>query len=182
MNRTQFFRLLPLLLALLLAILLASGLLIPATRKEQAAAPVVGTPLPSFSLPLLSDSSLLFLPALWKEQTAVINIFASWCEPCRVEHPLLSQLAARGTKIYGVAWRDTEANIKQYLSRLGDPYQAVGLDAFGRTTLIFGIAGVPETYVLDAKGIVRWKHAGPLTPDVVSGQLLPLLQKLSAPR
>ena len=133
---------------------------------------------PSFDLPALSGNGRLARDEL-KGKPVVINFFASWCVPCRQEHPLLMHLAHEGAiRLYGIAYKDKPEDSQRLLSQLGDPYKVVGVDRDGRTGLDFGVYGVPETYVLDASGHIRKKFVGPLTEATVNNELLPLLRQL----
>ena len=109
----------------------------------------------------------------------LINFFASWCVPCRVEHPLLMRLSEREhVPLYGIAYKDRAEDAAKLLAQLGDPYRRIGLDPDGRTGLDFGVYGVPETYVIDADGHIRKRFVGPLTAQQVEQELLPLLKSL----
>jgi cytochrome c biogenesis protein CcmG/thiol:disulfide interchange protein DsbE len=133
---------------------------------------------PAFDLPALSGNGTLARDAL-KGQPAVVNFFASWCVPCRVEHPLLMRLAAQGKiRLYGIAYKDKPEDSARFLAQMGDPYKAIGIDRDGRTGLDFGVYGVPETYVLDADGHIRKRFVGPLTEAAVNKELLPMLRQL----
>ena len=117
-----------------------------------------------------------------KGQPSVVNIFASWCAPCRLEHPLLLRLARQdGVRVFGIAYKDKPEDSARFLAELGNPFRAVGVDREGRTGLDFGVYGVPETYVLDRDGRIRARYVGALTPAKIERDLLPLLQKLNAP-
>jgi cytochrome c biogenesis protein CcmG/thiol:disulfide interchange protein DsbE len=117
-----------------------------------------------------------------KGEPVLINFFASWCLPCRVEHPLLMRLTEHDhVKVYGIDYKDKPEDATKLLAQLGDPYQAVGLDRDGRVGLDFGVYGVPETYVLDKTGHIRKRYVGPLTAQQVEGELLPLLKELGRP-
>lgn len=105
----------------------------------------------------------------------VINLFASWCTPCRAEHAVLTALQARGVAIVGVAYKDRPEQTRAFLDQLGDPFVAVGLDPNGRYGLELGMAGVPETFVIGADGRIRAVHRGPLTPEIVEREILPAL-------
>jgi len=133
---------------------------------------------PPFDLATLQGSGTVSLDAL-KGHPVVINFFASWCVPCRIEHPLLMRLAQQDhVPLYGIAYKDPAADASRLLGRLGDPYRGVGLDLDGRVGLDFGVYGVPETYVIDATGHIRKRFVGPLTEAVVDHELLPLLRQL----
>jgi cytochrome c biogenesis protein CcmG, thiol:disulfide interchange protein DsbE len=109
----------------------------------------------------------------------LINFFASWCVPCRVEHPLLMRLAERDhVPVYGIDYKDQPEDAAKLLAQFGDPYRGIGLDRDGRVGLDFGVYGVPETYVLDSSGHIRKRFVGPLTAQQVEKELLPLLKSL----
>jgi cytochrome c biogenesis protein CcmG/thiol:disulfide interchange protein DsbE len=112
----------------------------------------------------------------------LINFFASWCVPCRIEHPLLMRLAQDNhVPVYGIDYKDRPEDATKLLAQFGDPYRAVGMDRDGRVGLDFGVYGVPETYVLDSTGHIRKRFVGPLTAQQVDGELLPLLKELARP-
>jgi cytochrome c biogenesis protein CcmG/thiol:disulfide interchange protein DsbE len=112
----------------------------------------------------------------------LINFFASWCVPCRVEHPLLMRLAEHDhVPLYGIDYKDQPADATKLLAQFGDPYKAIGMDSDGRVGLDFGVYGVPETYVLDSAGHIRKRFVGPLTARQVDKELLPLLKELGRP-
>ncbi len=137
-------------------------------------------PAPSFDLAGLGTDKRLSLEGL-KGKPAVINFFASWCVPCRIEHPVLMRLAKENrVALYGISYKDKPEASSNLLATYGDPYRQVGLDQDGRTGLNFGVYGVPETYVLDANGIIRKRFVGPLSAEAVDRDLLPLLKKLGA--
>jgi cytochrome c biogenesis protein CcmG/thiol:disulfide interchange protein DsbE len=111
----------------------------------------------------------------------LINFFASWCVPCRIEHPLLMRLAEHDhVKLYGIDYKDQPADATKLLAQFGDPYRGIGLDTDGRVGLDFGVYGVPETYVLDGSGHIRKRFVGPLTEQQVEKELLPLLKSLGS--
>jgi cytochrome c biogenesis protein CcmG/thiol:disulfide interchange protein DsbE len=110
-----------------------------------------------------------------------VNFFASWCVPCRVEHPILMRLAAEEhVALYGIDYKDRPEDARRILAQLGDPYRAIGLDPDGITGINFGVYGVPETYVIDKTGQIRKRFVGPLTGEALQQELLPLLKKLNA--
>ncbi len=140
---------------------------------------MIDKPAPDFTLAGLSGGGGLKLDAL-KGQVVLINFFASWCEPCRDEHPVLMQVTKNPQiALYGIAYKDKPADTAQFLQLLGDPYRSIGLDESGRTGIDFGVYGVPETYVIDKEGRIRLRHVGPLTAADIDQQILPLLQKLA---
>ncbi len=133
---------------------------------------------PAFDLPLLAGSGRLTRDALVGQPT-LVNFFASWCAPCRIEHPVLMRLAERRTvRVVGIAYKDKPDDSARFLAQLGNPFQTVGLDQEGRTALDFGVYGVPETYVLDRAGRIRLRFVGPLTPEILQRDILPLLKRL----
>ena len=105
----------------------------------------------------------------------LVNFWASWCGPCRVEHPFLTELTAAGVTVVGVNYKDPPEQALGFLAELGDPYAAIGADPSGRTGLDWGIYGVPETFVVDGDGAILLRHPGPLTPDVIARRITPLL-------
>ncbi len=136
---------------------------------------------PAFDLPTLGGPGTLARDALLGQPT-VVNFFASWCVPCRIEHPLLMHLATQGKiRLYGIAYKDKPEDSARFLTQFGDPYKAIGMDRDGRTGLDFGVYGVPETYVLDAAGHIRKRFVGPLSEAAVNKELLPLLRQLGSP-
>ncbi len=129
--------------------------------------PLVGRPAPAFAIDGLATRDL--------KGPALVNIFASWCVPCRAEHPLLTHMAEEGVAIFGIAYKDKPEAANAFLAELGNPYRKVGFDEDGQAGLEWGVTGVPETFALDATGVVVFKHTGPLTPDAVRRELLPTL-------
>lgn len=115
-------------------------------------------------------------------RVTLVNFWASWCGPCRVEHPFLSDLATAGVPIVGVNYKDAPDKALGFLDELGDPYDATGADATGRIGLDWGIYGVPETFVVGGDGTILLRHPGPLTPEVIANRIAPLLAGPSVPR
>jgi cytochrome c biogenesis protein CcmG, thiol:disulfide interchange protein DsbE len=138
---------------------------------------LIDKPAPEFDLASLSGGPNVARDAL-KGQTVVVNFFASWCVPCRVEQPILMRLARQEhVPLYGIAYKDKPADAERVLNLLGDPYRAVGLDPDGITGIDFGVYGVPETYVIDKDGRIRKRFVGPLSAEQVNNELLPLLRQ-----
>jgi cytochrome c biogenesis protein CcmG/thiol:disulfide interchange protein DsbE len=136
---------------------------------------------PRFALAGLDDGAGLSRDAV-KGGPVLINFFASWCVPCRLEHPLLMRLSEQDhVPLYGIDYKDQPEAAKKLLKQFGDPYRAIGLDSDGRVGLDFGVYGVPETYVLDRTGHIRKRFVGPLTAQQVDKELLPLLKELGRP-
>jgi cytochrome c biogenesis protein CcmG/thiol:disulfide interchange protein DsbE len=139
---------------------------------------LIDKPAPAFDLPGLGTRQGLAAADL-EGAVTVVNFFASWCAPCRVEHPLLMRLAREGRiTLYGVAYKDRPEDSERFLAQLGDPYERIGVDRDGRVAIDFGVYGVPETYVLDKAGKIRYRHVGPLTPEAWRTEVAPLVQKL----
>jgi cytochrome c biogenesis protein CcmG/thiol:disulfide interchange protein DsbE len=174
MRRALF--ILPLLSFLLLGGYFALSLR-PDYNPQELPSALIGKEAPPFQLTGLNGDGIN-RDAL-KGQPAVINFFASWCVPCRVEHPLLMRLAEQEhVPLYGIDYKDQPEAARRLLSELGDPYRAIGVDRDGRVGLDFGVYGVPKTYVLDDSGHVRKRFVGPLTATQVNRELLPLLKVL----
>ena len=140
---------------------------------------LIDKPAPTFSLASLNGGDNVSSDGL-KGQVIVVNFFASWCVPCRVEHPILMRLAEKEKiAIYGIAYKDKPEDSKKILEQLGDPYRRIAVDRDGRIGFDYGVYGVPETSVIDKTGHIRKRFVGPLTADVVTRELLPLVQELN---
>ena len=169
--------LLPILLFVALASYFAVALR-PGHDPHVLPSAMLDKPMPAFDLPTLTGEGRL-TPQAILGKPALLNVFASWCAPCRVEHPLLMRLARKeGIPIYGIAHKDKTADSIRFLQQLGDPYTAIGVDAEGRVSLDFGVYGVPETYVLDRAGHIRKRVVGPLGAEMLEKEILPLLRAL----
>lgn len=141
---------------------------------------LIDKPAPEFTLPALADKQGLATPDLAGRVT-LVNFFASWCVPCRAEHPMLMRLAGQdGFALYGIDYKDKPEDAKKLLAELGDPYRRIGVDRDGRTAIDFGVYGVPETYVLDKDGRIRYRQVGPITSEDYDQKILPLLKQLGA--
>jgi cytochrome c biogenesis protein CcmG/thiol:disulfide interchange protein DsbE len=169
-------RFMPLALFALLAVLLGVGLTL---KPREVPSPFIGKPAPAFSLPLLGDKSKSFTPASMQGRVWLLNVWASWCAPCREEHPLLVAMAREEKfAIVGLNYKDDTRNAQEWLLRLGDPYLLTAVDQDGRAGIDWGVYGVPETFVIDAAGVVRHKVVGPLTKDIWTRDLEPMLRRL----
>lgn len=171
--------LLPLLLFLVVAGYFMASLRAGPEVHELPSA-MIDKPAPAFDLASLQGGTRLDLDAM-KGRPFVVNFFASWCVPCRIEHPVLMRLASEDhIPLYGIAYKDRPEDAQRLLATYGDPYRIVGLDQSGDTGLNFGVYGVPETYVIDGTGRIRRRFVGPLTAESVDKDLLPLLKRLAA--
>jgi DsbE subfamily thiol:disulfide oxidoreductase len=142
---------------------------------------MIDKPAPDFNLPPLLDDKPGLAKADLGGKPVLVNFFASWCAPCRQEHATLSGFAASGlVPVEGVAYKDKPSDSKHFLSELGDPYQRIGIDADGRTAIDFGLYGVPETYLVDSAGKIRFRWVGPLTQEALTQEILPRLAALQA--
>ncbi len=145
---------------------------LPSAREGQPAPPVVLAEFPGkqgFDDATLRDG-----------QVKLVNYWASWCAPCRAEHPNLEKLAQEDIPVYGINYKDKLANADAFLSELGDPYAAIGRDENGRMGLDWGVYGVPETYVIDGDGTIILRFAGPITQRVIESTIRPALEKAAA--
>ena len=151
----------------------------PARDPGAVPSALIDRPAPAFALDPLDPAAAILDNATIAGDIVLVNFFASWCLPCRVEHPLLQQLAQeQKIPIYGIVYKDEPAAIRRWLDDLGNPYAAVAIDPESRTALDFGVYGVPETYVIDGDGRIRFRFAGPLDPATIETVLLPLLAEL----
>lgn len=177
-------RFLPLALFALLAVLFLVRLFAGDASRIPSA--LIGKPAPNFDLPALAGltgAPGLSTSDLRKGHVSVVNIFASWCAPCRQEHPLLmalsgdEKLKAIGAEVYGLSYKDEAANALAFLHEEGNPFQRVGVDPAGRTAIDFGVYGVPETFVIQGDGTIAYKFIGPLSPSALATTLIPEIVK-----
>ena len=162
---------LPIIVLLGLIVLLAIGL---THDPREVPSPLIGKPAPAFDLPVLDQPQRMGLASL-KGRPQMINFFASWCAACRDEHPLFMRLAQQGVEIIGMDYKDTDAEGRRWLNQHGNPYRTVLIDAEGKTGLDFGVYGVPETFILDAQGLIVYKHIGAVTEAAWREKIAPLL-------
>ncbi len=140
---------------------------------------MISKPAPSFDLPPLMGGEAGFKTEDLKGKVTLVNFFASWCIPCREEHAYLPLINQAGIALVGINYKDRPIEAKAWLAELGNPYPRIAVDANGRTGIDFGVYGVPESYLIDKQGVIRFKQIGPLTPDVIKNQVIPLAEKLS---
>ncbi len=162
---------------LVLVGLLAVGLRLD---PREVPSPLIGKPAPAFELPLLQQPDKSFSQKDMLGTVWVMNVWASWCPPCLVEHPVVSELARSGiAPVVGLNYKDAREDALPWLKRNGDPFKVTVHDAAGRIAIDYGVYGVPETYVIDRNGIIRYKRVGPLTPEIAREKLRPLIEELS---
>lgn len=140
---------------------------------------VIGHPVPRFDLPPVGAEGDGLSSDDLKGKAGLVNVFASWCVPCLAEHPLLMEIAeGEQVMIAGLNWKDSSERAASWLEVHGNPYSGTGNDASGRVGIDFGITGVPETFVIDKKGYIRYKQTGPLTRDIWEKEIFPLVKRL----
>jgi cytochrome c biogenesis protein CcmG/thiol:disulfide interchange protein DsbE len=168
--------LLPLGIFVVLVVFLAIGLKLD---PHEVPSPLVGKPAPAFELPQLRQPEQKFSPREMQGKVWLLNVWASWCVSCRQEHPLLVELARAGTvPLYGLDYKDARADALKWLMQFGDPYALSVADTEGRVGIDYGVYGVPETYLIDKAGVIRYKQIGPITREVLDTKILPLVKEL----
>jgi len=153
---------------------------------QRLPSPLIGKPAPAFALPALEGSGLPgFADAdLRAGKVTLVNVFASWCGPCRDEHPLLieltknAELARAGVRLVGLAYKDEPGNSLKFLKEMGNPYALIGVDRSGRVGIDWGVYGVPETFVVTGEGTIAYKLIGPLSPERLARELMPQIEKI----
>jgi cytochrome c biogenesis protein CcmG/thiol:disulfide interchange protein DsbE len=146
---------------------------------REVPSPLIGKPAPAFSLPKLHEPGQTLTTADMRGQVWLLNVWASWCVSCRVEHPLLVELAkANLVPVIGLNYKDKRDDGLAWLAERGDPYKASIVDADGRVGIDFGVYGVPETFVIDKAGVIRYKQIGPITAEALNDKILPLVREL----
>jgi cytochrome c biogenesis protein CcmG/thiol:disulfide interchange protein DsbE len=168
----------PLAIFLALAAFFAVGL----TRDPRTVpSPYIDKPAPAFRLEQLGEPKLAFTPEDMKGKVWMLNVWASWCSSCRIEHPLLVEMSKRGVvPIVGLNYKDRREDAMPWLTRFGDPYALSVWDIDGKVGIDYGVYGAPETFVIDKQGVIRHKQIGPITPEALEQTILPLLKKLGA--
>ena len=148
-------------------------------NPRELPSPLVGRPAPDFSLPQLHDQQKVLSANDMKGKVWLLNFWASWCGGCKTEHPVLIQLAQSGVvPIYGMDYKDKREDALAWLKEWGNPYPIVAVDESGRAGINYGVYGVPETYVIDKAGVIRYKQIGPLNENVLQTKILPLIKEL----
>jgi cytochrome c biogenesis protein CcmG/thiol:disulfide interchange protein DsbE len=168
--------LLPLGIFILLVAFLAVGLKLD---PREVPSPLVGKAAPAFELPILQQPDKRFVPGDMRGKVWLLNVWASWCVSCRDEHPMLLALAKRGVvPILGLNYKDRSDDATAWLKQFGNPYELSVVDADGRIGIDYGVYGVPETYLIDAEGVIRYKQIGPITAAILEQKILPLAAAL----
>ena len=148
---------------------------------REVPSPLIDKPAPAFRLQQLADEKLAFAPEDMKGKVWMLNVWASWCVSCRVEHPLLVELSRQKVvPIVGLNYKDRRDEGLQWLAKFGNPYDLSAFDVEGRAGIDYGVYGVPETFVIDKQGVIRHKQIGPITPESLEKTILPLIRKLQA--
>jgi len=173
MSRLKLF--IPLLVFLVLAVFLLNGL---ERNPNELPSALIDRPVPAFSLPVLGEAPRVETEEVFQGEPALLNVWATWCIACRVEHPYLNRLASRGVRIIGLNYKDDVAAAEKWLAEKGDPYALSVIDADGRLGLDLGVYGAPETYVVDSTGTIRYKHVGVIDDRVWQQKILPVWQKV----
>jgi len=173
-------RLLPIFLFVLLGILLAVGLKI-ADHKTEIPSPLIGKMLPEFSLPVLGQEDVIITQDDLIGEPFLLNVWASWCVTCRVEHPFIEQLAASGKlKVIGLNYRDEETDALAWLQHFGNPYAMNIADLPGRTAIDLGVYAAPESFLVDPAGRIVFKQIGAVTPEVIENEILPRVREMGS--
>ena len=168
--------LIPLVVFVGVVIFLAIGLRLD---PREVPSPFIGKPAPRFSLPQVVDAGKTLGNDDLKGQVSLLNVWASWCVSCRQEHPILIELAKQNiAPIYGLNYKDEREAALDWLQRFGNPYRTSAFDADGKVGIEWGVYGVPETFVIDKQGIIRYKQTGPVTEEILQEKLLPLIRQL----
>jgi cytochrome c biogenesis protein CcmG/thiol:disulfide interchange protein DsbE len=168
--------LVPLALFVVLVAFLAIGL---QRDPREIPSPLVHRPAPAFQVPQLIAADKVFSPADMKGQVWMLNVWASWCVACRVEHPLLVEIGkSKVVPLIGLDYKDQRAGALRFLAQHGDPYQLSAVDGDGRVGIEYGVYGVPETFVIDKEGVIRHKQIGPITREALEQTILPLIERL----
>lgn len=175
---------LPLAVFVALAALLAAGVWMSRRGDRDALpSPLIGKPAPAFVLPSLHEPERNIALKDLRGAPFLMNVWGSWCPQCQVEHPVLTRFAdTKRVRVIGYNWKDERADALRWLEQFGNPYWVVTYDPEGRAAIDWGIYGAPETFLVDGKGIIRWKHVGPLDDALIANELIPILLQIEAGR
>lgn len=174
MSRLKLF--IPLIIFAVLAVFFWRGLSLDPTEMPSA---LIDKPVPAFRLPTLEDANQIITQDDLKGEVALVNVWATWCIACRVEHPYLVELANQGVRVIGINYKDDVAEAQRWLKNLHNPYVYSIIDADGRLGIDLGVFGAPETYVVDRQGVIRHKHVGVVDDKVWTEQLKPIVDQLN---
>lgn len=185
-EKPAILRLLPVIVFAVIALFFGRALMTADPSKIPST--LIGKPVPATTFPPLEELASEGKPVpgfsnvdLAKGKPTIVNFWASWCAQCIEEHPLLDKLqASSGVEIYGINHKDTNVAARRYLGRYGNPYAAIGTDANGRGAIEWGVYGMPETFVIDGKGLIVYKHVGPLSPEAIDTKIMPAIAKAKA--
>jgi cytochrome c biogenesis protein CcmG/thiol:disulfide interchange protein DsbE len=183
-ERKSIMRWMPLLVVAALGALLAAGVWMSRQpNREALPSPLIGKQAPAFRLPVLHEAGRLFGTDDLQGSPYLLNVWGSWCPECRTEHPVLTRFAeTKRVRVVGFNWKDEHADALRWLEEFGNPYWLVVTDFEGQAAINWGIYGAPETFLVDANGIVRWKHVGPLSEAIITDELLPKLNEIERTR
>jgi cytochrome c biogenesis protein CcmG/thiol:disulfide interchange protein DsbE len=182
-DKSAFMRLLPFLA--FAAIAVSFGFALMTAEPSKIPSTLIGRTVPQSAFPAIeglaaegTDVPGFTSADLAKGKVTIVNFWASWCAQCVEEHPLLDKLAASsGAELFGVNYKDTTVAARRYLGRYGNPYAAIGTDANGRTAIDWGVYGMPETFIINGKGAIVYKHVGPLSEDAIAAKVMPAIEK-----
>jgi len=175
MNKQRVMLFIPLAIFAVLGVLFWRGLSLDPNSMPSA---LLDKPVPKFSLPRLGNLQETRDENIFKGKVSILNVWATWCETCRIEHPFLLQLKAQGVQIIGVDYKDKTEDAQRWIAQLGNPYEDVIIDEDGRLGLDLGVFGAPETYVVDKEGVIRYKHIGDLNQKSWDEKIKPVFDKL----
>jgi len=168
--------LLPLGAFVLVGLALGVGLTL---RPDIIPSALINQPVPEFNLPPIAGRDNGFATEDLKDKVSLVNVFASWCIPCRAEHPLLTRLAETGgVPVYGINYKDKPADVRRWLDQLGDPYTRIGADLDGRVAIDWGVYGIPETFIIDRNGRIAYKQIGPMSARDIEETIMPIIERL----
>jgi cytochrome c biogenesis protein CcmG, thiol:disulfide interchange protein DsbE len=171
----QLKRIIPFVLFVIVVAFLGKGLFLD---PHEVPSPLIGKPAPLFVAPTLENPTHNFSTSEMKGKVWLLNVWASWCGACRDEHPLLLNMSNQGLPLYGLDYKDTNLEAQNVLDQMGDPYIQTATDSNGKIGIDYGVYGVPETYVIDKAGVIRYKQIGPITPEILKEKILPMLKEL----
>ena len=174
-------RSIPLLVFAALAALLFVGVQMTRTRDPNAIpSPFIDRPAPAFSLPTLHEPDRIIGNADLLGTPYLLNVWGSWCPACQVEHPLIERIARSGlVRVVGFNYKDERDDALRWLQHFGDPYDPIVVDRDGRAAIEWGVYGAPETFLVDGNGVIRFKHVGPMTPEVLDREIRPRLAEMA---